>query len=411
MVLARTRQLAAHETGHTLGLAHNFAASSFPHTPDQSVSVMDYPHPWITLDKNGVPDISHAYAVNIGQWDKVAIDFGYREFDESGKAVEDPNALNSILEASEKIGLIYITDEDSRPLGGAHPHSHLWDNGSDPADELNRVIGIRSAALKRFGQNAIPNGTPMAQLEDTLVPLFLAARYQAEAASKEIGGLDYRYALRGDGQMVTRIVPPGDQRKALAAVLKTLTPDFLTLPEPLLQMLPPRPPGLERTRESFPAHTGLTFDPVAAAESSADLTLELLLNPERASRLVEYHARDAQEPSLDEVIDAMLATSRESAAHAVSRSVLLAGIVQRAVYLRTVEALLTLAANPKASAEVRAIVSAKLNKLKQQANAATTVDAFVIHRIQQFQTDPAKFTPATPIEAPPGMPIGDDEDL
>jgi hypothetical protein len=410
MVLQRTRQLAAHETGHTLGLAHNFAASSFPHAPDQSVSVMDYPHPWITLDKNGVPDLTQSYAINIGQWDKVTIDYGYREFDQGGKPVEDPAALNAILEASQKTGMIYITDEDSRPLGGAHPHSHLWDNGTDPVDELNRIMGIRAAAMKRFGQNAIIEGTPMAQLEDTLVPLYLAARYQVEAASKEIGGLDYRYALRGDGQMVTKIVSPADQRKALAAVVKTLQPDYLTLPESLLQILPPRPPGLERTRESFPSHTGLTFDPVAAAESSADLTLELLFNPERASRLVEYHARDTKQPTLSEVIDAAMASTRPTANQNGGSPDPLAGTVGNAVYVRAVEALLSLAANPEASAEARAIASAKLNGIKQQANAAIPVDAYVIHRIDQFQTDPAKFAPAPAVEAPPGMPIGDDED-
>jgi hypothetical protein len=410
MVLQRTRQLAAHETGHTLGLAHNFAASSFPHTPEQSVSVMDYPHPWITLDKNGVPDLSQSYAVNIGQWDKVTIDYGYREFDQGGKPIEDPAALNAILEASQKTGMIYITDEDSRPLGSAHPHSHLWDNGTDPADELNRIMGIRAAAMKRFGQNAITDGTPMAQLEDTLVPLYLAARYQVEAASKEIGGLDYRYALRGDGQMITKIVSPADQRKALAAVAKTLEPDYLTLPESLLQMLPPRPPGLERTHESFPAHTGLTFDPIAAAESSADLTLELLFNAERASRLVEYHARDPKEPTLSEVIDAAMASTRPTANQNGGSPDPLAGTVGNAVYVRAVEALLSLAANPEASAEARAIASAKLNGIKQQANAAIPVDAYVIHRIDQFQTDPAKFVPAPAVEAPPGMPIGDDED-
>ncbi len=411
MVLARARQLAAHETGHTLGLAHNFAASSFPHTPEQSVSVMDYPHPWITLDKNGVPDLSHAYGVNIGEWDKVAIDYGYREFDSGHKPAEDPAALNAILQASEKTGMIYITDEDARPLGSAHPHSHLWDNGADPADELNRILGIRAAGMKRFGQNAITTGTPMAQLEDTLVPLYLLERYQTEAASKEIGGLDYRYALRGDGQVVTKIVSPEDQRKALTAVLKTLSPEVLMLPEPLLQMLPPRPPGLERTHESFPSQTGLTFDPVAAAESSADLTLALLFNPERASRLVEYHARDAQEPTLADVIDETLAVTRPTNAQAGLPGLTLSGIVQNAVYVRTVEALLTLAANPQASSVARAVASAKLTAIRQQANAGSTTDAYLARRIEQFENDPAKFVPAKPIEAPPGMPIGDDEEM
>jgi Met-zincin/Domain of unknown function (DUF5117) len=423
MVLARIRQLAAHETGHTLGLAHNFAASSFTHSTEQSVSVMDYPHPWITLDANGVPDLSHAYAVNIGQWDKVAIDYGYRQFP---AGADEHTALNQILTDSEKTGLIYITDEDSRPLGGAHPHAHLWDNGGDPADELNRILTIRSAALARFGANAIRPGAPVAQLQDTLVPLYLLHRYQTEATIKEIGGLDYRYQLRGDGQMNPELVSPAEQKKALAAVLKTLSPTFLTLPEPLLQLFPPRPPGLEATRESLPSNTGLTFDPVAAAESAADLTLTVLFNPQRADRLVEYHARNPEEPSLDAVIDATLAATRPSAsairpasstAHTASSTafptvgndpVKLTAAVQNAVYIRTVEALLTLAANPAASSGARAITSAKLDQIKRQAKPTSPTDQYIANRIAQFQNDPAKFTPAKPIEAPPGMPIGED---
>jgi hypothetical protein len=406
MVLARLRQLAAHETGHTLGLAHNFAASAFPHSPSQSVSVMDYPHPWITLDGNGAPDLSQAYAVGIGQWDKVAIDYGYRQFmGQSDEAAE----LGKILTDSEKIGLVFISDDDARPLGSAHPHAHLWDNGTDPADELERILSIRSAALSRFSDNAIRPGVPMAQLEDTLVPLYLLHRYQTEAAIKEIGGLDYRYQLRGDGQMSPTMVSALDQRKALKAVLKTLAPEFLTLPERLLKMFPPRPPAFERTRESFPSDSGLTFDPVAAAESAADLTLAGLFNAQRAARLVEYHARNAQNPSLlSEVIDATLNATRPARADSEGNPASLAGVVQRAVYARTVEALLSLAADPHASFEVRAIVYAKLDQIKQQSNANSTTDTYLKHRIDQFQKDPAKFTPAPPVEAPPGMPIGDE---
>jgi hypothetical protein len=415
MVLARTRQLAAHETGHTLGLAHNFAASSFPHTPEESVSVMDYPHPYVTLDKNGVPSLSQSYAVNIGIWDKVAIDYGYREFDSNKKPTEDPTALNAILEASQKRGLIFITDEDSRPLGGAHPHSHLWDNGTDPADELNRIMTIRTAALKRFGENAITKGTPLAQLEDTLVPLYLLERYQTEATAKEIGGLDYRYNLRGDGQINPAIVSPAEQKKALAAVLNTLSPETLTLPESLLQILPPRPPGLERTRESFPSHTGLTFDPIATAESSADLTLALLVDPARASRLIEYHMRVPDSPSLRGVLEAISKTvaERPEGGHSMSSE------VERAVEFRALEAMLALAVNPAASSQARAIARSHINDvLKQWTTAAPLTDtaeaihrAALINRINEFERDPTKFTPAKPIEAPPGMPIGDDEDF
>ena len=374
---------------------------------------MDYPHPWITLDKNGVPNLSQSYAANIGIWDKVAIDYGYREFDKSNKPTEDPAALNAILTASEKTGLIYITDEDSRPLGGAHPHSHLWDNGTDPADELNRIMTIRTAALKRFGENAITNGTPMAQLEDTLVPLYLLHRYQTEAAIKEIGGLDYRYNLRGDGQPNPEIVSPAEQKKALAAVLKTLSPETLTLPESLLKILPPRPPGLARTRESFPSDTGLTFDPIATAESAADLTLAVLLDPARASRLVQYHMRVPDSPSLRGVLEAVSKTTAErpEGGHTMSSE------VERAVEFRALEAMLSLAVNPQASSQARAIARSHVNDvLKELTTTAPLTDtaeaihrAALIDRINEFDRDPAKFVPAKPIEAPPGMPIGDDE--
>ena len=413
MVLQRIRQLAAHETGHTLGLAHNFAASSFPHPPTQTISVMDYPHPYVTL-KDGVPDLSEAYPAGIGTWDKVAIDYGYREFDRNGKPIENPAALDRILTDSEKTGLIFITDEDARPLGSAQPHAHLWDNGTDPAAELERVLEIRSAALARFGEDTIKPGTDLAQLEDTLVPLYLFHRYQTEAAAKEIGGLDYRYNVRGDGQMLPKIVDPADQKKALDAVLKTLSPETLTLPESLLEMLPPRPPALPRTQESFPAHTGLTFDPIAAAESSADLTLALLCNPERASRLIEYHMRIPQSPSLRSVLEAISKTTAErpEAGHSMSSE------VERAVEFRGLEAMFALALNEQAATQARAIARSHISDLLKQwttepmpTDTAEAIHrAAMIERIQEFERDPQKFVPAKPVEAPPGMPIGDDEE-
>jgi hypothetical protein len=411
MVLARIRQLAAHETGHTLGLAHNFAASSI----SQSDSVMDYPHPYVTLDTAGHPDLSHAYAVNIGAWDKVSIDYGYREFDQSNHPTEDPAALAKILTEADHAGQVFITDEDARPFGSAHPHAHLWDNGPDPAAELTRVLTIRAAALKNFGENAIQPGTPMSQLEDTLVPLYLFHRYQTEATIKEIGGLDYRYNLRGDNQPNPEIVSPAEQKKALEAVLQTLTPETLTLPESLLKMLPPVPPGYPRTQESFPSQTGLTFDPIAAAESAADLTLQVLLDPARASRLVQYHMRVPASPALRTVLEDLSATvaARPESGHSLSSE------VARAVEFRALEWTLALAVNPAASTQARAIALAHINDLlKQWTTAAPLSDtaevihrAALIERTQAFQRDPEKFVPAKPIEAPPGMPIGDDETM
>ena len=409
MVLARIRQLAAHETGHTLGLSHNFAASAF----SQSASVMDYPHPNITLTPAGVPDLSHAYAVNIGQWDKVAIDYGYRQFPARSNEHAE---LNKILAASQKTGLIYITDEDARPFSGAHPHAHLWDNGGDPADELSRILTVRAAALARFGENAIHPSAPMAQLEDTLVPLYLLHRYQTEAAIKMIGGLDYRYSLRGDDQPLPRIVASADQKKALAAVLQTLTPETLTIPESLLAILPPRPPGLERTRESLPSETGLTFDPIASAEAAADLTLQVLFDPARAARIVQYAMRTPPSSlSLTELLESVSTATaiRAGSAHTMSSE------VARAVEFRALDAMLALAANPATSSQARAIARAHVESVLRQftSTPAPTDPAEAIHRaalierIHAFQHDAAPFVPAPQIEAPPGMPIGEDEEL
>jgi hypothetical protein len=430
MVLARTRQLAAHEVGHTLGLQHNFAASSV----EQGGSVMDYPHPWITLDADGRPDLSHAYAVGIGAWDKAAIRYGYTQF---APGTDEAAALEGLLRENEAAGLRYITDEDARPLGGAHPYAHLWDNGPDAPDELTRILALRKAALARFGADAIKPGQPMAQLEDTLVPLYLLHRYQTEAAAKWIGGLNYRYAVRGDAGMVTEPIPYAGQVEALHAVLETLKPEALTLPESLLRILPPRPPGYPRTRESFGAHTGLTFDAEGPVEAAAGLTCSLLFNPSRASRLVEFHARDARTLGLEEEIEAVLQATWKA-----PRLSGLEGQTQFTVEEIVLDHLLELAAagraagmsagaafpagvsvaggggNGAASGEARAIALAEVVKLKgwlaAQAGKAAPPDgaahwAAALAEIEEFQKDPAKFVPARELETPPGQPIGGDD--
>jgi hypothetical protein len=307
--------------------------------------------------------------------------------------------------------VVFLSDDDARPAGSASPIAHLWDNGTNAADELNRILQIRAAALQRFGENTIRPGVPTAQMEDTLVPLYLLHRYQVEAATKVMGGLDYRYTVRGDGQRGPEIVSAVEQRKALAAVVKTLSPEALTLPEALLRQLPPRTPGMARTIdgprtvESFPSHTALTFDPVATAESAADLTLTVLFLPERANRLVEYHARDASEPTLDEVIDAAL----QSASAGKSNDGL-AGLVGTAVKARIVEALFRLAADPKTSFAARSLVTAKLHAIGQSQPANASADE-IKRRIAAFERDPEKFKPQPVMEVPAGSPIGDDEAL
>ena len=251
----------------------------------------------------------------------------------------------------------------------------------------------------------------MAEIEDTLVPLYLLHRYQTEAAAKQVGGLNYRYALRGDGQLITEIVSPASQRAALNVVLKTISPATLTMPESLLKMLPPRPPGYPRSRESFSAYTGLTFDPGAAAEAATEITVSLLFNPERASRLVEYHARDALNPSLTDVIQATVAATWKA-----PRDSGLQGEVQRITETSVSEHLLALAADKTASTEARAIARQQVMSLRDWIASAqfttpedNAVRTATLARIDVFLKDPDKFTPAPAPPVPPGQPIGDDE--
>ncbi|WP_439102063.1 zinc-dependent metalloprotease [Congregibacter sp.] len=285
MALARIRQLSAHEVGHTLGLAHNFAASI-----RDRASVMDYPHPQMSLNGDGEISLDDAYATGMGDWDKRAIRYGYAQFD---GADDEAAALEEMLADNRASGFEFISDPDSRDLSDFHPRSHLWDSGADPVAELHRVMKLRAAALDEFGASSIPAGSPMSDLQEALVPVFLFHRYQLEAVAKLVGGADYRYALKGDhsGPVVVP-VSSARQRAALEGILATLRPDALSLSPALLQQIPPKAYGYSRTRESAPSRTGALFDPLSLAEAAAGHSYDALLHPERLARLALQHSLD-----------------------------------------------------------------------------------------------------------------------
>ena len=407
MALARLRQLAAHEVGHTLGLEHNYSAS----TVNRS-SVMDYPPPVAKLGSDGLIDLSEAYATGIGEWDKVSIAWGYQDFP---AGADEAAALNKTLLDAYGRGLRFLTDQDARPAGSSSSLAHLWDSGSNAVDELNRLVQVREAALKRFGENNIREGAPMATIEDALVPTYMLHRYQVEAAAKLVGGMDYTFALRGDGEVPAKIVAPAEQRRALTAVLATLKPSVLALPEPLLAMIPPRPPEYERGREHFKIHTSPAFDGLAPAEAAAQHTLQFLFNTERAARLVEFHALYAGSPGLQEVLDAIIAATWKSPHPAGYQ-----GEIERVVDDVALYDLLGLATSEKATTQVRAIASSEIDALKGWLNGAKASAsdpgqkahlAYAAAQVEQFQKDPKKLDLLAPSEPPDGPPIGDDEDF
>jgi predicted Zn-dependent protease len=284
MALQRLKQLAAHEIGHTLGLMHNYIAS----TQDRA-SVMDYPSPVVSINDKGQIDLSSAYTNQIGDWDKVTIAYGYSDFP---AGTNEASALDKIITDAAKKGLTFISDRDARDAGGLHPTAHLWDAGKEPVAGLRDAMKIREKALAQFGENNILKGTPMAMIEDVLVPVYLFHRYQLEAVTKLVGGMNYSYALKGDGQLVTQSLTKQEQLNALHAVVDCMDPKALALPEKIIKLIPPRPAGYDYSKELFNRRTGLAFDPLAAAESAANFPLSLLFNPARLNRMVQYQVEN-----------------------------------------------------------------------------------------------------------------------
>ncbi|MGI4022650.1 MAG: zinc-dependent metalloprotease [Janthinobacterium lividum] len=397
MALARIRQLSAHEIGHTLGLYHNFTSSTHGRA-----SVMDYPFPRFTMKADGSIDISDAYATGIGSWDKRAIMWGYSEFK---KGADENNALDQIMKETLAQGHIFIPD-----IGGSvHPLAHQWDEGSNSVDQLNKLMLVRRHILDNFSEKAIKQDAPMSTLEEVLVPMYLLHRYQIEAVANSLGGLYFTHALKNDGQIVTKMVEPAEQWRAFDALMSTISPDALALPESLIAKIPPRPVGYPSSVETFGGHTGVTFDPIGAAETATNATLTYLLDAQRAARLIEYNARDGKQPGLLAVLDKLLSQTWKAPVMSGYK-----GELQILVNNLTLKYLLEMAANNQAGENVRGEALLKINELQQWMNSSLAAATpkqkaamyFALSQIEDFHKTPDKYQPAPALEMPPGAPIG-----
>ncbi|WP_340198743.1 zinc-dependent metalloprotease [Ascidiimonas sp. W6] len=394
LAIARIRQLSAHEIGHTLGFAHNFASSI-----NNRASVMDYPHPKFKL-LDGVVDFSEAYATGIGAWDKVAVAYSYQDFSDMK---EEKNALHEILEAASTKGLRYISDQDARPVGSAHIYAHLWDNGTNTAEELNRILKVREAAIAYFSEDNIRSYEPFSVLEDVFVPLYFLHRYQTEAAVKIIGGLDYNYAIKDGGAFTVKPADNALQREALASVLETLASKTLAIPADKLALFPPRAFGYGRTRESFKGKTGVSFDALSVAETASSLALQFLLHPQRASRLIQQHAMDEKMLSLEQVIDELLKNTLKKKLSAGYN-----GEIEKIVNYNVLKHIMQLGASKQTLPQVDALVNFEMMKLKTWLGSRSIdpYTTFLIKEIDKYLGNPKAYTLPKSPKVPDGSPIG-----
>ena len=407
LAIARIRQLSAHEIGHTIGFAHNFAASA-----NDRASVMDYPHPLVNLIDDEIV-FDDAYDTGIGDWDKVTVAYSYSDFRSDQN---EDFELNKILENSTSDGLRFISDYDARSIDGSHAYAHLWDNGETAYSGLDKVIDIRKKAIENFSEYNVPEGTPNSVLEDVFVPLYFFHRYQTEAAVKLIGGMDYNYSLVGDNQQDYYHIEKVIQIQALNSLMKTLHPDFLAIPKDKLQLFPPRAFGYPRTRESFKSNLGVAFDPFSVAETSADMTLSLILRPKRLNRLILQHSLDNSNLSLDELYDLILKktiflkssniSELEDSYHEE---------IQHIVNTTFLKNVFNVINSSSSYSQVKSISNKLIRKISSELSSKRRKDyklskyySHYLEMISNFHKDPKEYEIIDSLKIPDGSPIGTD---
>ena len=391
--LDRIRQLSAHEIGHTLGFAHNYLSSI-----SNRSSVMDYPHPKIDI-VDGKINLDNAYDKDIGEWDKVSVAYAYSDF---SNGLDELTQLNTIIEAASKKGLGFISDSDSRPIGSAHPFSHLWDNGELPYKELNKLLNVRKIALNTIDLNHLKNNEPYSKIEDILVPVYLLHRYQIEATAKAIGGLKYQYFVKNNKSEKIEFVDNDLQIKSLESLISVIDPKNLTLPNDLISIITPRSFSNNRTRENFKSNTGVAFDYISASSSILNHTFNLLFNYQRVNRIVQQNMLNNNLISLDKYFDNIInslfnfnsSNTYEMELNKNSKSIIL-------------DYVFNLYSHPALYDNGRSIVLNKILKIKKELNSKNVFNILLIKRINHFLDNPNEYNISQNYTIPDGSPIGD----
>lgn len=399
-VLARVRQVTAHEMGHTLGLSHNYIASTY-----ERGSVMDYPPPRVRLDQNGNIDLSAAYARGPGDYDVWAIRWGYGIFQD-----HEQDSLAAIIREGLQKGYLFLSDADARPDFASDPRVNLWDDAANPLEFLAHQTAVRRVAISRFGERNIRVGEPVALLQERFVPVYLMHRFAINSVAKTIGGMEYANAVRGDGVTATNPIPGAEQRKALAALVAELQSSELAIPDTVVKLLGPRPFSYSPYVELFSSRTRPTFDELGAARTLAQMIVDAVLQRERVARVVQAPLRDASALTLGETIEALAANWKSSGAGTSAKNTALQHVVQRSLADR----LLLLAADKDAAPEVRAVAEYKIKMLGERANLLSRTGSLderahwsaIAGDFSRWLERKELPTPSPALRPPPGDPFG-----
>jgi len=395
MALARWRQLTAHEVGHTLGFPHNYMTSAYGRE-----SVMDYPAPLVEITDDGELDLSNAYVPRIGTYDELAVRWLYQDFPDG---TDEEAALRQIVEEGLDEGLVYMGHVNNNFIGAGHPEASVWDNGANLVDHLKHELEVRRIGMEAFGETMIQEGEPLSALEPVLLPLYMHHRFQLRSALQSLGGADYDYVLRGEDRAPVSVVPPAEQRDALETALRTLTVDFLAIPERIVDLIPP--PAFRRDEGvRFEGHTGLLFDPLGAAEASAAYSVGEILHPQRMARLVVYGSL-GRGPGLEEVVDRLVEETWDASVPGDGYRRKVLHVIQRVV----ADELMTQGSSADNSAEVRAVLTDRVldlaDRLEDLADPSPH-QRLVAADIRRWERRPESVVPGEALEIPPGDPIG-----